>query len=212
MTAPEAIGGRHGGQIAAMAQPIELTFDDGPDGRTTPAVLSALARAEVRATFFMVGERVRADPRLAAAVLAAGHQVELHCDRHVRHTAMSEAEIERDARDGLAALRGVGAAPRRWRTPWGVRTENSEAVASKLGLGLVGWDHDSHDWRGDGPREMFAAIAPGLAAGGSVLMHDGLGPGSRRASSANTVALVAAIVETFGRGTIAGVPLELEAA
>ncbi len=195
-----------------MAQPIQLTFDDGPDGRTTPAVLSALARAEVRATFFMVGERVGADPLMAQAVLAAGHEVELHCHRHVRHSEMSEEEIERDARDGLAALRDVGAVPGRWRTPWGVRTEASEAVAQRLGLRLVGWDEDSHDWRGDRPDEMLAAIAPGLATGGSVLMHDGLGPGSRRDSAANTVGLIEAIVAAFGREAIAGAPAELEAA
>lgn len=196
-----------------MARTIELTFDDGPDGRTTPAVLGALARAEVRATFFMVGERVEADRRLAAAVLAAGHGVELHCHRHVRHTALSEAGIERDARAGVRALRAIGAEPARWRTPWGVRTEATDAVASRLGLRLVGWDHDSHDWRGDGARKMLAAIAPGLAAdGGCVLMHDGLGPGSRRTNAANTVALLEAIVAAFGREAIAGAPRRIEAA
>jgi peptidoglycan/xylan/chitin deacetylase (PgdA/CDA1 family) len=177
-----------------MQSTLALTFDDGPDERCTPAILSALARNRVRATFFMVGERVDASPDLARAVLAAGHDVQLHCRRHVRHTELSEAEIEDDARAGLRALGAIGAEPVLWRTPWGVRTADTEAVAARLNLTLIGWEHDSHDWRGDGAQQMLAAIGAGVNAGGSVLMHDGLGPGALRESAANTVELVDALV------------------
>ena len=50
---------------SAQAQPrsaLSFTFDDGPDETWTPRVLEQLARCEVTATFFMVGERVRAHP------------------------------------------------------------------------------------------------------------------------------------------------------
>src|SRR5258708_5339212 len=59
-----------------------LTFDDGPHVQGTPATLEILASAGVRATFFMVGEQVRSAPALVAEVLAAGHEIGLHCDRH----------------------------------------------------------------------------------------------------------------------------------
>jgi peptidoglycan/xylan/chitin deacetylase (PgdA/CDA1 family) len=36
---------------------IALTFDDGPDPATTPALLDVLKSLEVRATFFLVGQR-----------------------------------------------------------------------------------------------------------------------------------------------------------
>src|SRR4051794_32147791 len=52
-----------------------LTFDDGPSPDTTPALLDVLARHRGRATFFLIGERVRAHPDLVAAIAGAGHEV-----------------------------------------------------------------------------------------------------------------------------------------
>src|SRR5947209_6486056 len=59
-----------------------LTFDDGPHPRGTPAILEALARRGALATFFLVGEQVARNPGLAAEIVAAGHGIGLHCDRH----------------------------------------------------------------------------------------------------------------------------------
>src|SRR5271157_2437024 len=59
-----------------------LTFDDGPHAQGTPAVLDILARERVRATFFLVGEQLRRNPTLGREIVAAGHGIALHCDRH----------------------------------------------------------------------------------------------------------------------------------
>jgi peptidoglycan-N-acetylglucosamine deacetylase len=169
---------------------LHFTFDDGPDETWTPLVLEQLARCRVTATYFMVGERVLARPEIARAVLAAGHDVQLHCHRHVRHTEFTEAELRRDAETALAVLGAAGATPRLWRAPWGVCTPASVRVAERLGLQLVRWSIDTHDWRGDEPRAMLAHAQTQLADGGAVLMHDALGPGTRRAGCENTIALL----------------------
>lgn len=59
-----------------------LTFDDGPS-KTTPAVLSALKEAGVRATFFVVatGYNDKYLPLITEAA-AAGHQIALHSASH----------------------------------------------------------------------------------------------------------------------------------
>ena len=85
-----------------------LTFDDGPDPAWTPAVAQALGRAGVRATFFVVGERAADHPDLVRDLLAAGHEVELHCMHHVRHTGGSAEAIDADMRDGAVLLRELG--------------------------------------------------------------------------------------------------------
>src|SRR5439155_12568189 len=54
---------------------IAVTFDDGPHRQGTPAVLEALARADVQATFFLVGEQVERRPGLAREIAAAGHEI-----------------------------------------------------------------------------------------------------------------------------------------
>jgi peptidoglycan-N-acetylglucosamine deacetylase len=182
-----------------MSRALSLTFDDGPDASWTSAVLDALGRAQVLATFFMVGERVRAAPAAACAVIDAGHDVGLHCDRHVRHSELSELEIELDARAGLATLAELGVFPSHWRTPWGVRTPASERVAERNGLTLAGWTIDTHDWRGDTAPAMLARCRGQLGGGGIVLMHDGLGPGARREGCDQTVELIAPLVAAARR-------------
>jgi peptidoglycan/xylan/chitin deacetylase (PgdA/CDA1 family) len=169
---------------------LSLTFDDGPDPTWTPLMVKQLGRCQAAATFFVVGERVLEHPDIARQVLADGHDVQLHCHRHIRHTELTEAELQRDSESALAALQSIGARPRLWRAPWGVCTDASRRVAERLGLQLVRWSIDTHDWRGDAPAAMLDRARPHLAAGGAVLMHDGLGPGARRAGCENTLALV----------------------
>ncbi len=153
-------------------------------------MLAELDRWGVRATFFMVGERVERAPALARAAIEAGHAVEMHCHRHVRHTELTEAELQHDCESALAALESVGVHPRLWRAPWGVSTDASYRVAERLGLQLVRWSVDTHDWRGDEPPAMLDHARSRLAGGGVVLMHDALGPGARRTGCENTLALL----------------------
>jgi peptidoglycan-N-acetylglucosamine deacetylase len=175
---------------------LSLTFDDGPDATWTKRLLETLSAVDARATFFMVGERVRAAPDAASAVLEAGHEVQLHCERHVRHTELSEEEIEYDTRAGLESLAGVGVRPTLWRTPWGVRTGASQRVALAHRLRLVDWTIDTHDWRGDSPAAMLADARALLADRAVALMHDALGPGARRSGCDNTLALIGPLVST----------------
>ena len=52
---------------------LALTFDDGPNPATTPALLDLLDRYDARATFFLIGRYVRACPDLAAQIARRGH-------------------------------------------------------------------------------------------------------------------------------------------
>lgn len=173
---------------------LSLTFDDGPDPTWTPQILRQLQSCHAAATFFMVGERVLAQPALARKVLAAGHDIQLHCHRHVRHTELTEVELQHDSESALAALESIGVRPWLWRAPWGVCTDASHRVAERLGLQLVRWSIDTHDWRGDEPRAMLDHARSQLADSGAVLMHDALGPGARRAGCQNTLALLPRLV------------------
>ncbi len=195
-----------------MCGSLHLTFDDGPDPTWTARVLEELDRCEARATFFMVGERVLERPDLAGMVLAAGHGVELHCHRHVRHTELGERELVRDTELGLDTLRSVGARPALWRAPWGFCSDASVSVAERFGLQLVGWSIDTHDWRGDDPGAMLAHARRRLADGDTVLMHDGLGPGALRRDCSNTVTLLAGLTAAARERGLTPVPMNDSAA
>jgi peptidoglycan/xylan/chitin deacetylase (PgdA/CDA1 family) len=181
-------------QLLTEPRSLALTFDDGPNDYWTPYILGVLAQAEASGTFFMIGECLRAARSAAQAVLDAGGELQLHCDRHVRHSELSEAEIEADTLRALDAFSELGVRPTLWRTPWGICTQATERVAARHGLSLVGWTIDTHDWRGDSVATMLAIARARFEHGGIVLMHDGLGPGSQRIGAQNTVELLLPLI------------------
>jgi peptidoglycan/xylan/chitin deacetylase (PgdA/CDA1 family) len=171
-----------------------LTFDDGPDPRWTARVLDALRAADVRATFFVLAPQAAHHPDMIERTLAEGHEVQLHGAAHLCHPEHDRATIERDTDLALAQLAELGVHPTLWRLPWGRAAEWTPAVAAERGLTIVGWDADTHDWRGDDAATMRQAVAPRLADGAVVLAHDGLGPGATRDGCAETVALIAPLI------------------
>jgi peptidoglycan-N-acetylglucosamine deacetylase len=181
-------------QALVASRSLALTFDDGPNDYWTSCILDVLSQAGASGTFFMIGERLRSARAAAQAVLDAGGDVQLHCHRHLRHSELSEAEIEADTLSALDAFAELGVRPTLWRTPWGIRTEASERVAARHGLSLIDWTIDTHDWRGDSVATMLAFARARLEHGGIVLMHDGLGPGAQRIGVQNTVELLLPLI------------------
>lgn len=174
-----------------------LTFDDGPDAVWTPRVLGRLGREQARATFFVMAHRALAHRRLIRRMLREGHDVQLHCARHLRHTELTVGELGRDTDLALRALRRLGVTPRLWRPPWGVATPATHRLAAARHLALVGWSADTHDWRGDTAADMHRRVRNLLRPGSVVLMHDGLGPGARRVACRETVELIPRLLETM---------------
>lgn len=169
---------------------LALTFDDGPDERTTPVLLETLGECAARATFFVIAPRAAAHPELIERMLAEGHCVGLHCDRHVRHSQRDRSWLEADTERAQSRLRALGVSPSLWRTPWGDTAPWTQDIAESHGLQLIHWTVDTHDWRGDDAATMFAATRSRLLPGAVVLAHDGIGPGARRDDARETVTLV----------------------
>jgi len=75
---------------------VGLTFDDGPHPEGTPAVLEALREAGASATFFLAGEQVDQRPALVGEILAAGHEVGVHCQRHRNLLRLTPGQVAGD--------------------------------------------------------------------------------------------------------------------
>ncbi len=85
---------------------VILTFDDGPDAKTTPAILDALRDQCVRATFFAIGRNADATPALLRREAEEGHNVAFHTYTHPQPTLryMSEAAARADILKGMIAV------------------------------------------------------------------------------------------------------------
>jgi peptidoglycan/xylan/chitin deacetylase (PgdA/CDA1 family) len=160
---------------------VVLTFDDGPAGATTDAVLAALARQCVRATFFVVGEMVRARPAQLRRIVADGHTVGTHSMTHPvlarLPTAAAEAEIAAGRRTvdaALAAVPGTPAAAPFFRYPGFAGTPDLDRGLATAGLGVFGADFWGSDWQITDPDRLLATVLERLRARGRgiLLLHD----------------------------------------
>jgi len=59
-----------------------LTFDDGPSGDVTPLILDLLKQEEIKATFFVLGSRVKACPDIVRRAYEEGHYIANHGYSH----------------------------------------------------------------------------------------------------------------------------------
>lgn len=176
---------------------VALTFDDGPDPRTTPLVLDALKAAGMRATFFVLAPSARAHPGLIRRMLAEGHQVEAHAERH-RH-AWTRTPWGAFL-DPLRAVRGVaevtGRPGRFHRPPHGAYT-----LATVLGQWAAGvrgahWSLEGRDWHpAFTPARVRARLSEQVVPGAVIVLHDA-GPGGLT----TVEALPGLLAELRGRG------------
>ena len=61
---------------------IWLTFDDGPDEKTTNLILEILKKLNIKATFFLIGKKIRENPELFQEIIKQGHVVANHSYSH----------------------------------------------------------------------------------------------------------------------------------
>lgn len=156
---------------------VALTFDDGPDPEFTPRVLEILAREEVTATFFVVGERARANRDLLREIDRQGHLIGNHSFSHAWNINFSlRAGLTREICDCSDAIEAaIGKRPQFYRAPHGFKNPALGDVLAKHAMTCVGWQVRGFD----AVRSNADAIARRLVLkakpGGILLLHDGAG-------------------------------------
>jgi peptidoglycan/xylan/chitin deacetylase (PgdA/CDA1 family) len=176
-------------RLSGVGRPdhVALTFDDGPDPASTPPILDALDRLGWHATFFCLGSQVRRDAGLARELVARGHELGVHGDRHVSHLRRPATWTVPDVRRARRLIEDVARVETRWfRPPYGALSSSALVAARLADLQLVLWTTWGLDWQ---PRATGRSVAGHVARtwypGPTVLLHDSditSAPGSWRAT------------------------------
>ncbi len=160
---------------AAARREVAVTIDDGPDPAVTPVVLDLLDAHRARASFFCIARQARAHVALCREIVARGHSVENHSDRHSHgFSLLGPGAMAREIDAAQKSLADItGQAPRFFRAPAGLRNPFLQPVLQRLDLQLVSWTRRGFDTVRSDPVAMLVRLARGLAAGDIVLLHDG---------------------------------------
>jgi|TARA_B110000240_G_scaffold30010_1_gene31836 peptidoglycan/xylan/chitin deacetylase (PgdA/CDA1 family) len=70
-------------KIQTKKKEVWLTFDDGPDEKTTPLILSILEKLNIKATFFLIGREIEKHPSLTKSIIEKGHIIGNHSYSHL---------------------------------------------------------------------------------------------------------------------------------
>ncbi len=168
---------------------VALTFDDGPHPVYTPKVLEVLAREEVKATFFLVGEKVRKYPEVARDILRAGHVIGNHTQNHVNLLLAAPHRAWHEIYEGRESIHEVlGVTPRWFRPPWGMRSPLTYWQVRSLAQEMALWTYAPRDWEEPQAELIAKRVLKRVGGGFVILLHDGGGDRS------NTVAALKPMV------------------
>ena len=151
---------------------IALTFDDGP-GPGTRRILKALEAVDGRATFCMVGDRVRDYAQTARMVAAQGSEIATHSMTHPNLAKLSAGEVRAELEESIAAIEQVtGVRPGVLRPPYGSTSATVREICRELGVVIANWNVDTEDWRARDAETILNHVLDNARDGAIVLCHD----------------------------------------
>lgn len=152
---------------------VALTFDDGPSPYTD-RLLQILKDNDAKSTFFLIGNKVAANPAGAKRIADAGMEVANHTWEHPNMTTIPPEDIPSQlskANDAIQAA--TDQRPKLFRTAGGLINDNVLAAAKQQGMADINWDVIPFDWMNDSNTDATTyMLKTQIKPGSVVLFHD----------------------------------------
>jgi peptidoglycan-N-acetylglucosamine deacetylase len=143
---------------------VYITFDDGPHPQITERLLDILKQYEVRATFFVLGEKAEKYPELMVKIQEAGHEIGNHGYLHLNGLETDAEEYFENYRKGIP-FQTINY----FRPPYG---KISRSMAARIGSStkLAMWSWLSYDYDAECSDEQIIKNLKKHVKGGDVLV------------------------------------------
>lgn len=153
---------------------IALTFDDGPHATLTPKLLDMLKERGIKATFFVIGQNVVANPQILQRAVAEGHEIGNHSWNHQAFTKAGTTGVTMQVTQTNDAIENAtGKKPVILRPPYGATNASiTKRLNEEYGLKVIMWDVDPLDWKYRNSEKVKSEILKNTKAGSIVLAHD----------------------------------------
>lgn len=151
---------------------IYITFDDGPHPVNTPKILKVLDDANVKATFFMVGNEMEKFPEVVSLVNSSGHTIGYHSRNHYSLKKMSFKKMLSDFRYVKNLEDRFNIKIELYRPPFGDLTLLSFVLLIFYKLKVVMWSLDSGDSFYKKEHILSIVSKDNIKSGEILLFHD----------------------------------------
>lgn len=157
---------------------LYLTFDAGFENGNTPAILDALKKHEVPATFFVVGNFLSDNPDLIKRMVKEGHTVGNHTSTHPDMSKISTIEsFQKEIQQVETTYEEITGEKmtKYYRPPQGKYSEENLKMAKELGYKTFFWSLAYVDWYQDKQptrEEAFDKLLGRIHPGAIILLHN----------------------------------------
>ena len=152
---------------------VAITYDDGPDAKTTPQLLDIYKKNDAVCTFFELGQnvdQVEGSGDILKRELELGCQVGTHSYSHPNLLTLSDSQVQQEADKAESAIKkACGQDPTIFRPPYG---NGSDKIAKTFNLPTINWDVDTLDWKSRNAASVISQVKSiSNLDGAIVLMH-----------------------------------------
>ena len=157
---------------------LYLTFDCGYENGNTEAILEALKKHDVQATFFVVGHYLESAPDMVKKMVAEGHTVGNHTYHHPDMSKIGDEESFKKEMDAVAeCYREITGEEMvmYYRPPQGKFSFSNLQMAKDMGYKTFFWSLAYVDWNVDKQpthQEAFDKLLSRVHPGAIVLLHN----------------------------------------
>lgn len=152
---------------------VALTFDDGPSNDVTPRVLDYLDQYNAVATFYMLGNQAKANPKVAKDVVNRGHEIGSHSYTHTDLTMLSSDKVNNEVSNAIREIeKATKVRPATFRPPYGSINQNIYDVERTFNQPIILWSIDSLDWKYPNSSTVYSNVMENMHSGAIILLHD----------------------------------------
>lgn len=156
------------------ANAVSLTFDDGPDPETTPALVKLLDKYRVKAAFFVTGKKAEKHPEIIRQILGSGHLIGNHTYSHDIWIMLKPAKIlEAEIAKAQKIFEKSEIQPAAFRPPAGIVNPALKSILEKYRMDCVLYSCRGPDMGNRRINGLAKRIARKIRPGDIVLLHDG---------------------------------------
>lgn len=155
---------------------IALTFDAAWGNEDTQRILQILEEQQIKVTFFVTGDWVKAYPEDVKAILAAGHDLGNHSETHLNMSKLTDSEKKEEIMNVHKQVKELtGYDMFLFRPPYGDYDNALIKTADACGYYTIQWDVDSLDWKDYGTDAIIERVCKDkhLGNGSIILCHNG---------------------------------------
>lgn len=154
---------------------IYLTFDDGPNPEITLQLLDLFAELNIKATFFMIGQKAEQHPEIVMQLMQNGHTIGNHSYSHTRLLWLSKEKVKYELRKTDQVLQNItGQKPVWFRPPYGQFGPQLLNVLKSSGHKMALWSASARDYAiNSSVYTIQTRLEKAMRPGKVIVLHDG---------------------------------------